>query len=420
MKSHDHSRPMTIRHPVMLRRGISARVPEMRPPVLAVTVLVPFIAACAGETRTMGDNGVPNWSVSPEPVVEIGIEGDPRYEFYWVVGVATLSGGGVVVADGGSQELRVFGASGEFLRTFGGKGDGPGEFRNLSGINVRDDSIIVMEGMFGPARVHVFDTEEGFQWGASLRPDGAASGVTAMAILSTNALVVTSGAGPRAATPPPDGVVKRDTLTLGILQIHPSQVVSWIGDFPNRSWFSYAMPPGAFLDRGIAVHSLGPSLVLGASDDAVWIGDSGTGMISIFDASGSLVTEIPFPVPARPFDEATLRDARTAELAAVPDLDPVGRRAGIEALYSSRMRPPTAPLFTRFTAGPAGEMWIEQFSEVPKAEHGVVVLDRTGREIGRATIPAGLTLHTVDHNRVIGVRADADGVERIVVHRLVR
>jgi len=51
------------------------------------------------------------------------------------------------------------------------------------------------------------------------------------------------------------------------------------------------------------------------------------------------------------------------------------------------------------------------------AEHCAVVFDPQGRLTGRATIPA-VELRAVDRERVVGVQTDADGVQRIAMHRL--
>lgn len=387
---------------------------------VVVTTFVSSVAACAGEpTNGNGVTDATEWTVSPDPLIEIGGTGGAPYDFSQIVGVAMLSDRRLVVADRGNHAVRVFNGSGEWLGEFGGEGEGPGEFRFPTEIAVSDDSILVVEGMFGAARLHVFDADGGFQRTARLASDMPA-GVAPMAVLSPKTLVVSRGAGPREATPPPVGEVVRDSVTLGILRMGPPQTVSWIGSTPNQSYFSYPMPAGLPVTRGIGQYRLGPSLVLGASSTDVWIGDSGAGTITIFDASGSLRTEVQFPVPPRPFDEAALSEARRAELAAVPESDRFGRRARIEVLYSSSTTPPTAPRFTRFVAGPDGEMWIELFVEVPGAERGAVVLDREGRAIGRATIPSGVVLHDVTRDRVIGVRRDSLDVERVVVHRLVR
>ena len=47
--------------------------------------------------------------------------------------------------------MRVFSATGEFLASFGGRGDGPGEFRTLRGIENAGDTVVA----FGRTRVTV-------------------------------------------------------------------------------------------------------------------------------------------------------------------------------------------------------------------------------------------------------------------------
>jgi hypothetical protein len=65
-------------------------------------------------------------------------------------------------------------------------------------------------------------------------------------------------------------------------------------------------------------------------------------------------------------------------------------------------------------------VWVRLYSELPEAPEQAIVLDRNGEAIARATIPAGLRLSAVSRDRIVGVRRDADGVERIAVHRLRR
>jgi hypothetical protein len=376
---------------------------------------------CANDTRSAQEEAVSHWSVSPEPSVVIGQEGDRRYEFFYIVGAATLSDGYLVVADGGSQELRVFNRDGEFVRAHGGNGDGPGEFRRLTDVRTRGDTILAIDSPFrAAARLQVFHAARGLIWGTTLRPEDESTAVTPSVMLSSRALLALRG-GLRAATAPPAGTIIRDTLTLGILMIGPqSQSVAWIGEFPNNSWFSYALPAAASGRRVMARYTLGASLAIGASGDRAWLGDTGTGMIVAIDRDGAVVMRTEFPIPPRPFDEATLEQARNAALEAVPDPDIVGARARIDELYSEELRPATAPRFTRFTAGPDGEMWVECFEEIVSAEHCAVVIDQSGREIARATIPPGLDLRAVDRDRIIGIQLDQDGVEQIAIHRLVR
>lgn len=61
--------------------------------------------------------------------LEIGqVDGAPEYTFSRITDLAITSEGWVVVSDGVTQELRVYDSTGEYLRTIGQRGDGPGEF----------------------------------------------------------------------------------------------------------------------------------------------------------------------------------------------------------------------------------------------------------------------------------------------------
>ena len=72
------------------------------------------------------------WTISPEPTVTIGVaEGEEPYMLYGAIDAARLDDGRIVVANIGTNELRVFGAAGTHLATWGGRGEGPGEFRSL-------------------------------------------------------------------------------------------------------------------------------------------------------------------------------------------------------------------------------------------------------------------------------------------------
>ena len=69
------------------------------------------------------------WQVGPEPSLSIGDrEGGDAYMLYQVADATKLSDGRIVVANGGDDELRVFDASGNWLESWGGRGEGSGEF----------------------------------------------------------------------------------------------------------------------------------------------------------------------------------------------------------------------------------------------------------------------------------------------------
>ncbi len=74
------------------------------------------------------------WRLSPEPVVDIGGGDREEDQLFRVVGALRLSDDRIVVANGGTNEIRFYGPGGAFLSASGGEGEGPGEFRRLSAV----------------------------------------------------------------------------------------------------------------------------------------------------------------------------------------------------------------------------------------------------------------------------------------------
>jgi hypothetical protein len=103
--------------------------------------------------------------VDSVPAVDIGDEADgPHALFSGPVLPALLSDGSIVVANGGSQELRFFDGTGEWIRSAGRAGSGPGEFNSLGWLDVRaGDTLRTYD--WGQLRVQVFSADGKYQRG---------------------------------------------------------------------------------------------------------------------------------------------------------------------------------------------------------------------------------------------------------------
>ncbi len=92
------------------------------------------------------------WTVSEEPVLHIGVvEGPEEYRFVAIGGrsyhggVWQQSDGTIVAAETGTRQMRRYAPDGRFLNWWGGRGEGPGEFRSLSASPYRGDSIMARD-----------------------------------------------------------------------------------------------------------------------------------------------------------------------------------------------------------------------------------------------------------------------------------
>lgn len=76
-------------------------------------------------------------------------ESAPReYLFGRIVGVRTDADGNIYVADQKTMNVRVFGPGGDYLRTIGTRGRGPGEFSHITSMHVdRQNRLVVADNM---------------------------------------------------------------------------------------------------------------------------------------------------------------------------------------------------------------------------------------------------------------------------------
>lgn len=98
------------------------------------------------------------WTVDPTPIVDLTTSGTGLlHEFYQVMDAARLPDGGIAV--GLVDEVRLFSPEGEYVRTVGREGEGPGEFRYIAKVeSTAPDSLLILDSglrrasLFGPDR----------------------------------------------------------------------------------------------------------------------------------------------------------------------------------------------------------------------------------------------------------------------------
>ncbi|MCY3699380.1 MAG: hypothetical protein OXH46_07055 [Gemmatimonadetes bacterium] len=96
-----------------------------------------------------------SFRVSEPPRLQIGSVDGGESSFFRIADVTRLQDGRLLVANAGSGELKFFGPRGEFLRSLGRRGEGPGEFRNLKNVvELESGGIAVFD--VGLGRVTVF------------------------------------------------------------------------------------------------------------------------------------------------------------------------------------------------------------------------------------------------------------------------
>lgn len=355
------------------------------------------------------------WRVGARPLLEIGVSDDPSTEFAAVRGVVRLADGRIAVANGASNEIRIFSREGQHQRTVGRAGSGPGEFRRITRLLARGDTVI---GVDGDTRAHAFDPTSG-RLLRSLRPARRAGSRTpqriALAESAASWVLVTDGS----PTAERERQVIMQTLTLADAEGDSLVPVVTLPGY--RSSPINGTPARQLLDAEGVVVASGATACAGYSDRFV---------LTCYDRLGRPRVRITRDVATRPIREEERAMVRQAYLDANRDAPPAVRQQMATAVQAFPFAT-TAPVYSRMLLRPDGELWVSPFDPgfglpgpaaplAPSAPHTWSVFAPDGSWLAELTLPARFVPFEAGRDYVAGVAFDADDVERVVVWGLRR
>ncbi len=125
------------------------------------------------ETETIGDTTVVRtvsgsvWGGDATLVPETSIgelDGPDEYLFGSVRSIAVDDDRNVYVLDGQARHVRAYDADGNYLRTLGRDGEGPGEFKVPIGLAISNGRLLVRDPANGRVQLFVLETGENQEW----------------------------------------------------------------------------------------------------------------------------------------------------------------------------------------------------------------------------------------------------------------
>ena len=360
---------------------------------------------------TAGAQSLPAWTVGDTPALDIGDEASVQTQFNGVTGVLRMPRGEIVVANGMSQELRVFSPAGAYLRTLSVAGTGQGSIRALNRLWRSGDTIIAAEIVGGETNLHLYTTTRHL----SSHPIGrsnAGSLVPVERFPDGRVVVRGSRRSPRSISSAAPFV---DSALVGVVSLD-NLMPAWIGTLVSEMILIPGFGGGRGRAPNIVPYAFGRTHAYAVSGDRLWIGDSETAVVEQYDSRGRRLATVQLPIAQRPLDTLLLRRQRATVL---NDAMNWNDRARLDASYAVPL-PRFAPRFTRFVPGPNGEMWVELFRESPDAERVYVVYDTAGKARASVTMPRGTTLFEAGQDYLLAVRRDQEGLEHVMQYRLTR
>ncbi len=351
-----------------------------------------------------GDAG---WTVGETPLLRVGVvDGDPAYQFSMVAGAVRLAGGGVVVADGGFQEVRFFDADGAHVRSTGGTGSGPGEFTGLAGLGPTPGGGVWAYD-FPLRRVTVLDAA-GDVAGLSRLP-AEPPALNAVGMLADGSLVLRQLWGARGVAGAATTGLRRDPIAyvrfgpaaLDTLALVPGRAV-YIGDEGGR---------------GVMMTPIFPHNSAGAvRGDRVVIGSQDRFELDEYGSDGQLARRVRLPdgeLEVGPGDVAEYIDRY------VQGVEP-DRRPGIRTMLEGLPAPDWLPAYGSVMADRTGHLWVAEWTVFSETPRRWTVLDPTGRWLGAVEVPEGFAPLDIGADWIVGVEEDAMDVEYVVVYPLTR
>ncbi len=374
-------------------------------------------------------------ALAAQPTVSIGeMDGSPEYQLYQVRAATRLANGGIVIFDGGSQEVRYYEETGQFLRRSGGKGGGPGEFQNANWmVRLPGDSLVLHDGQ--AQRITV------------LAPDGTLARSVNLAAAAPPVSEAASGPGERRvmvggmgmydvlgvmsdglflartrgqpALSEPGAVVKRDSATyvrlagdgrlrdtIGVMVGNEAQATA--GGSEGRRIVMVSPPP------------FGRSSQVALDSNGFWFGSADRYQLEHRASDGRLDRIVRRNIQPIAVTPAVVEAAKKAEserpFSGPAEMRDVFRKMA-EEKWAGTM-PATMPAHGSLRTDDAGRLWVAETrppdDEIPRW----TAFDAEGRMLGTMTMPANFRALEFGRDYVLGVATDENEVERVELFQL--
>ena len=350
------------------------------------------------------------WRIGLAPSLSIGGATDsPAHELFNVTDATRLADGTIVIADAGSGELRVFDASGAHRTSWGGRGEGPGEFGSAAPSTVgpwpgdslaASDTFARRVSVFGSNGEHgrTFVLESPYYRLRGVLRDGKM-------FLGNGSSLASAVVG--------TGVARRE-IAYGIAR-PDGGLYKALGTRPGEEW--YVVSEG----QGMAVYPqpFARSTVTAVWGDLVVISPNARYELQAYDADGALAMLVRRDHDPRSTTGADV-DEHLQQLYADASEE---ERASALADLRDMPRVETFPAFGRILADRLDHLWVEEYP-LPGNTDGPTrvwtVFGPNGPMLGQVETPAGLRIFEIGADYILGSMADDLGIESVQLWSLDR
>ena len=406
-------------------------IETLHPPRIALTIAAAaLVSACTSEQIrppflvterdsagiVMVENSIDTaaardgWAIDPAPTLTIGgLDAPEEAQLFQVNGGRRFGDGRIVVADGGSAEIRVFGSDGVLLVAHGRKGEGPGEYQSPKLVGtLGHDSLLIYDSAL--RRASVVHIDDGFVRSYRVGDEGGGYAI-AFGMTGDGGLALGGGMFFSSEQGFPSGVVRPNSRYVALHR--DGSVRGDLGEVPaaemfartgNNSFSASALPFGRVTAAAVR-------------HDRWWLGTGDAWEIRGYTLDAELERIVRFDRSTPPVTEA-LRDAELADR--LEDAESDNDARDIRTQFRDMPSPDRVPPYQVMTVDVLGFLWIGEYVLPGETARTYTIVDAAGRAVGRLTLPEWTTPIEIGRDYVLGVTRGEFDVERLTLWTLTR
>lgn len=335
---------------------------------------------------------------------------DPSHELYRVFGATVLSDGRIALVNQGSQELRFYSPSGDFVSSSGREGQGPGEFQDAF-LVWRQPGDTLWVGDYRPWEFEVFAPSG--EWTGMVRPEPRyPNPPRAFGILSDGRLVL---GGEDLSERDPDFGLRHLHL---VLHDRTGTLIDTLVVVPNGRWGQTVDDPNS-----VWIYPWFESFAeVAARDHQLALAHGSRPEVRFYDLHEGLRlgSILRWTGVDRQISEATVSTAKRELEEQYADLDITMRERLLAPLvHNDRPIADSFPALINLQVGSDGSIWIKQYRRPGGPPVAAWIRFSDDRKfVCRLEVPSNLEVFEFGANYLLGKEENELGVETVVQYEM--
>ena len=359
------------------------------------------------------------WQFDPEPMLQIGHNDtdDPHYDLVGIRSGLLLADGGIIAVLSGSRQIHRFNRNGEWVRSFGREGEGPGEMRSPTNVILASDTIYMTDLQLSRITAYHLSSDGVTTWPF---PNSDSTGrVSPIGRLTDGRWLGTQTAPISPGSSLESGVSRPPTIWHLIdsdLSDITSAVATLSGAERNITIGTGTGGRVSFIE--VANLSIGRGSPAAVGSQYLWAGDNSIAELRRYTLSGQIDMIIRWQPVAIPITDDLLARMKAAELERW-DGNP-RMMAGVESKF--KILPPAkiVPFFQGLHLDRDNNLWVRSYRVFDADSIRFTIFNPDGQELGDLSLPPKSTLLDIGKDQVLTSWQDEDDLEYLRVYRLRR